>query len=145
MAEKLTFESINNGDVLPHVKHTATQETLWHHAVATLDYNPVHVAPDWVKTAQPFGIPETVQHGLQTHALLGKVLTDWYTPVGGRMKSFSAKLVKPVPVGTTCTYGAVVTEIHPRGKDPFVRLDLYAENQDGQTIAVGWAEVIIPQ
>jgi len=55
------------------------------------------------------------------------------------------KLIKPVPEGSTCTYGAVVTEKHPIGKgQDFVALDLWAMNQDGENVAVGTAQVTLP-
>jgi acyl dehydratase len=62
------------------------------------------------------------------------------------MKRFEVKLIKPVPVDSTCTYGGVVSELHPvgRGKD-FVTVDLWATNQQKETVAVGEAQVIIPQ
>ena len=146
MADKLTFESIKCGDVLPEVTQYITQEDIWKYAVASLDYNPVHCAPEWVETAQPFGIPFTVMHGMQTMSLMCKVITNWAYHSGGRMKRMDSKFVKPVPAGSTCTYGAVVTELHPvgKGKD-FVTLDCWAGNQDGQTVAVATAQVIIPQ
>jgi len=146
MADKLTFESIKCGDALPEAKHQCSQEDIWHFAAASLDMNPVHCAPEWCQTAQVFGIPETVQHGAQTQSLLCKVITDWAYPSGGLLKRLESKFIKPVPVNSTCTYGGVVTELHPigKGKD-FVTLDLWATNQDGETVAVATAQVIIPQ
>jgi phosphate acetyltransferase len=146
MADQLTFESIKCGDILPEVKQHLSQEDIWHYAVASLDMNPVHCSPEWCRTAQVFGIPETVQHGQMTLSLLAKVITNWAYPSGGRMKRFEVKLIKPVPVDSTCTYGGVVSELHPvgRGKD-FVTVDLWATNQQKETVAVGEAQVIIPQ
>jgi len=46
MAQKLTFESVKCGDMLPEVKEHITQEVIWKHAVASLDYNPVHTYPE---------------------------------------------------------------------------------------------------
>jgi phosphate acetyltransferase len=146
MAGKLTFESIKCGDVLPEVKQRISQEVIWRFAVASLDMNPVHCAPEWCKTAQVFGIPDTVQHGQQTLSLLSKVITNWAYPSGGRMKRFEAKLIKPVPVDSTCTYGGEVSELHPvgKGKD-YVTVELWGTNQNGETVAVGTAQVIIPR
>lgn len=146
MADQLTFQSIKCGDILPEVKQHLSQEDIWHYAAASLDMNPVHCSPEWCRTAQVFGIPETVQHGQMTLSLLAKVITNWAYPSGGRMKRFEVKLIKPVPVDSSCTYGGVVSELHPlgRGKD-FVAVDLWAMNQYGETVAVGAAQVIIPQ
>jgi hypothetical protein len=39
--EKLTFESVNPGDVLSSFIRSVSQETFWKYAVASFDYNPV--------------------------------------------------------------------------------------------------------
>jgi len=146
MANKLTFESINCGDVLPEVKQQNTQELTWKHAVASLDYNPVHTNPEWCKTAQVFGLPVTVMHGNQTMSLMCKVITDWAYPAGGTMKKLEVKLIKPVPVGSTCTYGGVVSEKHLAGKgQDFVTVELWVKNQDGEQLALGSAQVTLPK
>ena len=147
MAKKLTFESVNCGDVLPEVKQHIDQETIWKHAAGSFDYNPVHTNPEWCKTAQVFGLPVPVQHGNQTMSLMCKVITNWAYPVGGRMKRIEVKLIKPVPVGSTCTYGATVTEKHPVGKGGggnFVALDVWAKNQDAELVGTGTAQVYLP-
>jgi acyl dehydratase len=146
MKEKLTFASIKCGDKLPEVRQHLSQEDIWHFAVASLDMNPVHCSPEWSRQAQVFGIPETVQHGQMTLSLLSKVITDWAYSSGGRMKTFEVKLIKPVPVGSTCTYGGEVSELHPvgKGKD-FVAVELWATDQNGDKVAVGTAQVVIPQ
>lgn len=114
--KKVTFESVNCGDILPEVKQHVDQETIWRHAVGSMDYNPVHNYPEWCKTAQVFGLPVPVMHGNQTVSLMCKVITDWAYPSGGHMKDMDTKLIKPVPVNSTCTFGATVTEKHPVGK-----------------------------
>ncbi len=146
MKNKLTFESIKCGDKLPTVIQPLSQEDIWHFAVASLDMNPVHCSPEWSRKSQVFGIPETVQHGQMTLSLLAKVITNWAYPSGGMMKTFEVKLIKPVPVGSTCTYGGEVSELHPvqKGKD-FVAVELWATDQAGDKVAVGKAQVTIPQ
>jgi phosphate acetyltransferase len=146
MAGKLTFDSIRCGDVLPEVTQHISQEDIWHYAAASLDMNPVHCAPEWCKTAQVFGIPETVQHGAQTQSLLCKVITNWCYASGAMLKRLESKFIKPVPVNSTCTYGGVVTELHPVGKGrAFVTVELWAKDQGGDQIAVATAQVVIPQ
>jgi acyl dehydratase len=145
MVNKLTFTSVNCGDILPEVKQYISQEVIWKHAVASLDYNPVHTHPDWCKTAQVFGLPLPVMHGNQTMSLMATVVTNWAYPSGGWLKKMEVKLLRPVPVGSTCTYGAVIAEKHfdGEGKD-YMRVDLWATNQDGGKVAVGTADVILP-
>ncbi|MBM3118462.1 MAG: hypothetical protein FJ006_02755 [Chloroflexi bacterium] len=92
-----------------------------------------------------FGLPLPVMHGNQTMSLMVTVITNWAYASGGRLKKLEVKLIKPVPVGSTCTYGAIVSEKHPIGKGrDFVALDLWAANQDGEKVAVGTAQVTLP-
>jgi len=143
--KSISFENVNCGDVLPEVRQHVDQETIWKHAVASLDYNPVHNNPEWCRTARVFGLPLTVMHGNQTISLMCKVITDWAYSSGGRMKRMETKLIRPVPVNTSCAYGATVTEKHPIGKgNDFVTLELWARDQDGNSVAVGTADVYLP-
>ena len=145
MSKRLTFESVNLGDELPPVERHVDQEVIWQFAVGSLDYNPVHTNPDWIKTAQVFGIPSTVGHGAMTMSLMTTVVTSWAYPVGGWLKSLETKFIRPVLPGDTITFRGVVTEKHPgRGDKNFVVVDLHADNQDGARFAVGTAEVILP-
>ena len=117
MSNKVTFESVNLEDKIPHFVQEVTQEKIWKYAVASLDFNPVHIDPDWVRTAQPFGIPDTVAHGMMTISYVTAAVTNWAYPSGGWLKKIDIKLIKPAPPGTIETAGGTVTEKHPRGKD----------------------------
>ena len=145
MIKKITFTTVNCGDPLPEIEQHVSQKLIWKHAVSSLDYNPVHTNPDWCKTAKVFGLPVPVMHGNQTMSLMASVITNWAYPSGGWLKKMEVKLIKPVPVGSTCTYGAVVVEKHFAGKaKDYVTVDLWATNQDGEKIAVGTANVVLP-
>ena len=110
-----------------------------------MDYNPVHKNPEWCRSAQVFGLPVTVMHGNQTMSRMCKEVTNWAYPSGGRMKRIESKLVRPVPVDATCIYGATVTEKHPIGKGrDFVTLDIWAKDEQGNTVGVAEAEVYLP-
>ncbi len=88
MDKKITFASVNCGDVLPEVRQMVNQEVIWQHAAGSMDYNPVHNNPEWCKTAQVFGLPVTVMHGNQTMSLMCKVVTNWAYPSGGRTEAY---------------------------------------------------------
>jgi acyl dehydratase len=145
MVNKLTFKTVNCGDLLPEIEQQISQEIIWKHAVASLDYNPVHTHPEWCKTAQVFGLPVPVMHGNQTMSLMASVVTNWAYASGGWLKKMEVKLIKPVPVGSTCTYGAVIAEKHFSGKGKnYVTIDIFATNQEGDKVAVGTADVLLP-
>ncbi|RJP69025.1 MAG: hypothetical protein C4532_11775 [Candidatus Abyssobacteria bacterium SURF_17] len=143
--EKVTFDSVQVGDELPAISRSVTQETFWKYAVASLDYNPVHCDPDWVATAQPFGIPYTVGHGMMTMSLMLSVASNWAYPSGGKITKMDSKFLWPVVAGWTVRCSGVIMEKHliSPGRD-YVVVELKAENQDGKLLAVCRTEVVFP-
>jgi 3-hydroxybutyryl-CoA dehydratase len=143
--EKLTFASVNPGDVLPPFTRSVSQETFWKYAVASFDYNPVHNDPEWVKTAQPFKIPYTVGHGMMTMSFMTSLVTTWALPSGLQVRKIVSKFTKPVELGWEIKCTGVVSEKHliTKGKN-FVVVDVRAENQKGDLLALSAIEVVFP-
>lgn len=139
------FASVEVGTELSPVKRTVTQETFWRYAVASLDYNPVHCDPVWVRTAQPFGLPATVAHGMMTMSYMLSVVSHWAYPANLRISAFDAKLIWPVIAGSTVTCTGVISEKHIicPGKNHVV-VDLEAVDQNGKLVAAGSAKVMFP-
>jgi acyl dehydratase len=103
------------GDELPPITQTITQQFIDRYAAASLDFNPVHIDPDWCARAQVFGRPAPVLHGMAQMSLLcSLVLRAW----GARTQitHIEGKFTKPVFVGETITLTGVVTEVHPLGQ-----------------------------
>lgn len=143
--QKRTFDSVQVGDQLPPVIRQVNQDIFWKNAVASFDYNPVHCDPDWVKTAQPFGIPVTVAHGMMTMSFTMTVVSNWAYPSMLKITKATSKFVKPVQGGWTITCSGFVSEKHviSPGKN-YVIIDLKAENQDGEIVGVCQTEVVFP-
>ena len=143
--DSIKFASVNAGDQLPPVFRSVTQETFWKFSVASLDYNPVHNDPEWVKTAQPFGIPETVGHGMMTISFMMSVVSNWAYPSMLKIRKSDSKLIFPVLAGWTVTCTGVISEKHIicSGKN-YVVIDLEARNQDGRLLGICKSEVVFP-
>ena len=142
---RLTFDSVQVGAELPAIHRLMTQEVFWRNAVASFDYNPVHCDPDWVRNAQPFGIPVTVSHGMMTMSIMLSVVSNWAYASMLKITRMTSKFIRPVPAGWTIKYSGVVSEKHViyPGKNYLV-VDLKAENQDGELVAVCQTEVVFP-
>lgn len=142
---KIPFASVNVGDELEPVVRSVTQETFWRFSVASLDYNPVHNDPEWVKTARPFGIEETVGHGMMTISFMMSVVSNWAYPAMLRITKSDSKLILPVLSGWTVRCTGRISEKHVifPGKN-YVVIDLEAKNQDGHLLGVCKAEVAFP-
>jgi 3-hydroxybutyryl-CoA dehydratase len=143
--KRLTFDSVEVGDVLPSISHEVTQEIFWKNAVASFDYNPVHCDPEWVSTAQPFGIPVTVAHGMMTMSFMVTVATNWALPSMLKITKMTSRFTKPVPAGTTVKCSGVVSEKHFIYKgENFAVVDLKAENQNGELLGLCRAKIVFP-
>ena len=144
--DKITFDTIQVGQELKPVIQSVNQEVFWKNAVGSFDYNPVHCDPEWVKTAQPFGIPVTVAHGMMTMSFMLTVVTNWVYPSMGKITETDSKLIRPVQGGWTVNCSGIISEKHviAPGRD-FVIIDLKAENQDGDVLAICQAKVVFPE
>lgn len=143
--QKMTFDSIQVGQELPSITRTVSQEIFWKNAVASFDYNPVHCDPEWVRTAQPFGIPETVAHGMMTMSFILTVVSNWAYPSMLKITKMTSKFIRPVLAGWTLKCSGVISEKHIicPGKN-YVSIDLKAENHKGELVAICQTEVLFP-
>jgi 3-hydroxybutyryl-CoA dehydratase len=80
-----------------------------------------------------------------TFSFMTSVVTSWCYASGGFISRLESKFIKPVRPGDTITCKGVVSEKHPRRTTKnFVVIDLSAENQEGEKVAVAKARVTIP-
>jgi 3-hydroxybutyryl-CoA dehydratase len=141
----VTFESVALGTVLPELVNYVDQKVITKNAVASLDYNPIHVNPAWAKQVNLLGKGTTIAHGMCTMAFMTTVVTNWCYADGGFISRLESKFIQPVRPGDTITCKGVVAELHPRQKGKsFVVIDLTAENQTGTKVAVGTAHAVLP-
>lgn len=147
MAVELRFEEIELGCELPSLKKLVTQEKITRNAEASLDYNPIHIDPEYCRKINLLGEGTTIAHGMMTLSFMGKIVTDWAYPAGGRLRSLEGKFTAPVRPGDEITVNAVVTEKHfmPTREDNFVVLEIWCENQNKVKVSVGKASAVIPR
>lgn len=140
----ISFEAMALGTELPIVKRQVNQEVINRFAVASFDYNPIHIDPEWKARADLPGGKSNIAHGQMTMAFMASAITDWAFEGGGWLSKLDAKYLKPVLPGDEISAGGVVTEKHFHGhaKD-FVVLDMFAKNQHGDLVAAGKAEVTL--
>ena len=142
---KVSFDSVELGTKLPEIVRYVDQKVITKNAVASLDYNPIHVDPVWAKKVNLLGQGTTIAHGMCTMSFMTSAITDWCYASGGFISRMETKFIEPVRPGDTITCKGVVTELHPRKKGrSFVILELLAENQNGVRVLVGKANVRLP-
>lgn len=144
-AVPVLFEDVPLDLQIPPVVHNIDQRLITRNAAASLDYNPIHVNPAWAKSVNLLGKGTTIAHGMCTFSFMTTVVTNWCTASGGFVAALESKFIRPVRPGDTITCTGRVSEKHPRqpGKS-FVIIELAANNQRDETVAVATARVILP-
>jgi acyl dehydratase len=93
--------------------------------------------------ARQVGVPGTYDYGPQRVAWLGSLVTNWMGDEGllkrlrGDLRGFNV-------VGDTTWCKGKVARKHTQGRFPLVDVDLWSENQRGETTSKGVATVLLP-
>ena len=141
----IAFESVELNSRLPEIVREIDQQVISRNAVASLDYNPIHINPAWAKKVNLLGQGTTIAHGMCTLAFMVSVVTDWCYAEGGFITRLENKFVEPVRPGDIITCSGEITELHPRdnGKS-FVVIELLGKNGNDVTVAWSKANVRLP-
>ena len=127
------------GDVVPPlVKDPITKGQLVKYAGASGDYNLIHTD---LETARAAGLPGIIAHGMLSMGFLGQFLVALAGPEGVRrlMVRFNA-VVRP---GDVLTCRGTVTAVREAGHgERVVALEVWVENQQGERVTAGEAEVV---
>ncbi|BDG58989.1 hypothetical protein caldi_00790 [Caldinitratiruptor microaerophilus] len=134
------FEDVRVGDPLPTIeKPPVTKVQLVQYAGASGDFNPIHTDDE---TARRVGLDGVIAHGMLSMGFLGQLLTTWAGPESvRRLKVRFREMVRP---GDVLTLHGTVTGARPDGAGGLVTVEVWAENQRGERVTVGEAEVFLP-
>ena len=129
---------IHIGDEIPiQIERTVTQEMISRWAEVSVDFNPLHVDPEFGQTT-PFG--STIAHGHLSITYMLEMLTRWLGEKwlsGGQLKQM--RFVSPVNPGDTVTPKGKVVDKRLEGDGKVIECDVWLENQDGTQTIVGKA------
>jgi acyl dehydratase len=136
-ARKLYFEAVRVGEELPALaKAPVDRVQLARYAGASGDFNPVHVDEVYAKSV---GMPSVYAPGMLVMGMLGQLVSDWGR--GGQLRRYHVRFVKMVWPGDTVVCKGRVTDRHGQGGRYFAEVDLWAENQRGELVMRGGAQI----
>ena len=137
---ELNYEAVEVGTELPaYTTASISRTTLALYAGASGDHNPMHIDIDFAKQS---GMPDVFVHGMLNMAYLGRLLTNWVPQSAIRQYKVRFAAITAVGDKINC-YGKVVEKIERDGEN-LVRLELVAQNQDGDVKLNGQALVTLP-
>ncbi len=140
-----SFDSLEIGAAIEGTAFAVTRQTIRDFCDGSLDYNPLHLDDDYMKSS--FGKTQfggVIMHGMTNFGLLTRMLTDWAWPQGAMHRRLETRWLAPVRPGDTITPKGHVTAKRVTEKSRWVTLDVEIRNQQGQQIARGEAMVEFP-
>jgi acyl dehydratase len=131
-----TFNSLNVGDEIPALTTpSVSRHTLALYCGASGDHNPIHVDLDFAKSS---GLDDVIAHGMLSAAYLAQMLTNWVPQ--SALRSFNNRFTAMTQVGDIVSCSGKIVEKFEKDGEKFVRLELYTNTSEAQTIA---AEAVV--
>ena len=132
------FNSLKVGDKIPElIAPSITRHTLALYCGASGDHNPIHVDIDFAKKS---GLDDVIAHGMLSAGYLAQMITNWVPQAN--LKTFNNRFTAMTKVGDKVTCSGEIIEKYEKDGEKFVRLELYVNTQDAQTI-IGEAVVTL--
>jgi acyl dehydratase len=140
MAEPIFYEDIEVGTGIPALVKYPTTMQLVKYAGASGDYYQIHYDKDF---AIANGLPGVIVHGWLTLSFLGQMLTDWLGEGGVLLKlSGSYRGINKVNEDIICN--GKVTKKYVEESKLCARVEIWAENPQGEKTVTGSAVVMLP-
>ena len=131
-----TFNSLNVGDEIPALTTpSVSRHTLALYCGASGDHYPIHVDLDFAKSS---GLDDVIAHGMLSAAYLAQMLTNWVPQ--SALRSFNNRFTAMTQIGDIVTCSGKIVEKFEKDGEKFVRLELYTNTPEAQTIA---AEAVV--
>ena len=140
MTMPIDAAGIQPGYCLPVVTHGPVDRVqLALFAAYSADHNPIHLDDS---IARANGLPGAIVHGMLSMAFLAQVLTKWVPQ--DRIRSFGTRFASMAYPGDTITCRGVVASTSSADGVTVIDIDLTAENQKGEGLLTGKAQVALP-
>ncbi|MFN0070436.1 MAG: MaoC/PaaZ C-terminal domain-containing protein [Chloroflexota bacterium] len=137
---KLNVKSLEPGQALsPLAKEPVSKTQILRYAGASGDDNLIHTD---VETARERGLDGVIAHGMLSMGILGQYLTDLAGP--GNTRALRVRFAGMVRLGDVLTCYGTVRSIEARNDGARnVMLDLWIENQRGDRVTTGDAQIML--
>jgi len=140
MTEPIFYEDIEVGTGIPALVKYPTTMQLVKYAGASGDYYQIHYDKDF---AIANGLPGVIVQGWLTLSFLGQMLTDWLGEGGVLLKlSGSYRGINKVNEDIICN--GKVTKKYVEESKHYARVEIWAENPQGEKTVTGSAVVMLP-
>jgi acyl dehydratase len=137
---KVYVEDVTAGDELPSlVKGPIRQIQLTRYAGASGDFNPIHQDEEFAREA---GMGGVFAHGMLSMGFVAQALTDWAG--AGTVRKLGVRFAALVRLKDVVTCRGRVLAKTSKDDIHDIELEVWAENQKGETVVTGRAVVRVP-
>ncbi len=137
-SKRLLFSDVTLDDSLPGFTLPITTTRCIMATIATKDYYPVHLDPDYARNN---GAPNIFINTQTYQLLFTRLLGNWIYP-DGRICKLNMKMKSMVAAGDTISVGGKVTNVNPESRQ--VECELWIENQHNRKTTAGKATIELP-
>ncbi len=140
------FAKLAIGQQVQGTPFAVTRETIREFCDGSLDYNPLHLDDDYMKSS--FGKTQfggIIMHGMTNFGLITRMLTDWLYPLGGVHRRLETRWRAPVKPGDTITPSARIVNKRATDAADWVVLEVEVRNQRSEAVATGEAMAEFPR
>jgi len=132
------------GQELPiMVKPPITQDQLNRYAEASGDFNPIHLNEE---AARRVGLDSVIAQGMLSMAFLGHYISQLIaSDPQALITNLKARYIGMVRLGDTLTCCGVVKNSASSDGHTSITIECWAQNQRGEKVTVGEADVVVPQ
>lgn len=137
---KVYVEDVAVGaEIPPLVKEPIRQIQLTRYAGASGDFNPIHQDDEFARAA---GMGGVFAHGMLSMGFVAQALTDWAG--AGTVRSLGVRFTGLVRLKDVITCKGRVLSKSSKDDAHLVELEVWAENQRGETVVTGKATLALP-
>lgn len=129
------------GDSLPAVEKLITQEQIERYAVASGDFNPIHVDHEFAASSQ---FERTIAHGMLVTASISEMMTLAFGETWSQSGRLKIRFKAPVYPGDRINTFGEVKSVRDRDSTRTVACSIGVRTDNGEVAITGDASVVFP-
>lgn len=131
---RVNLVDLKEGDDLPELSKSITQDAINRYAEASGDFNPIHIDPEFAAKTPAGG---TIAHGMLVLAYVTQMVQGVFGLQWGTNGSLNVRFRNPARPGDILTIGGKVRKINDAGDIRAFTCDVKCNNQNGDTVISG--------
>jgi len=137
---QIYFEDVSEGEEIPAMVKEPSRAQLFMYSAITWNVHRIHYDRNYANLEEH---PDVLVHGPLQGAFLGQYMTDWIGSEGTLKKIAWSNRGRAFPEEPFIMKGRI-KEKRIEGSQNLIDCEIWAENKEGERLALGSATVILP-